>query len=89
MKMHRLYADKNGESHFQDVEIEYAETTRAGRLSKRMPATGIRGSGGIVSGTNDTTMPGTCKEWASVMAPRASSPDPTISDSWAPQRSGR
>ena len=41
MKIHRLYADKNGESHFQDVEIEYAETTRAGRLSKRMPATGI------------------------------------------------
>jgi len=41
MKIHRLYADKNGESHFQDVEVEYAETTRAGRLSKRIPATGI------------------------------------------------
>ena len=41
MKIHRLYADKNGESHFQDVEIEYAESTRAGRLSKRMPANGI------------------------------------------------
>src|SRR5437867_12412164 len=41
MKIHRLYADKNGESHFQDVEVEYAETTRAGRLSKRIAATGI------------------------------------------------
>ena len=41
MKIHRLYADKDGESHFQDVEVEYAESTRAGRLSKRMPATGI------------------------------------------------
>ena len=41
MKIHRLYADKNGESHFQDVEVEYAESTRAGRLSKRLPATGI------------------------------------------------
>src|SRR5205809_2949120 len=41
MKIHRLYTDKNGESHFQDVEVEYAESTRAGRLSKRMPATGI------------------------------------------------
>ena len=41
MKIHRLYTDKNGESHFQDVEVEYAETTRAGRLSKRIPATGI------------------------------------------------
>src|SRR5438128_4331401 len=39
--MHRRDADKNGESHFQDVEIEYAESTRAGRLSKRLPATGI------------------------------------------------
>src|SRR5436853_1778162 len=41
MKIHRLYADKNGESHWQDVEVEYAETTRAGRLSKRLPANGI------------------------------------------------
>src|SRR5437763_8277182 len=41
MKIHRLYADKNGESHFHDVEVEYAESPRAGRLSKRMPATGI------------------------------------------------
>ena len=41
MRIHRLYTDKNGESHFQDVEVEYAETTRAGKLSKRIPATGI------------------------------------------------
>ena len=41
MKIHRLYADKNGESHWQDMEVEYAETTRAGRLSKRLPANGI------------------------------------------------
>ena len=40
MKIHRLYADKNGESHFQDVEIEYAESTRSGRLRSgcRRPA---------------------------------------------------
>src|SRR5262249_21865556 len=41
MRIHRLYTDRNGESHFQDVEVEYAETTRAGKLSKRIPATGI------------------------------------------------
>ena len=41
MKIHNLYVDKNGESHFRDVEVEYAESTRAGRLSKRIPATGI------------------------------------------------
>ena len=37
MRIHRLYADKNGDSHFKDVEVEYAETTRAGRLSKLIP----------------------------------------------------
>ena len=41
MKIHRLYADKNGESHFEDVEIAFTESTRAGRLSPRLPATGI------------------------------------------------
>ena len=41
MKIHRLYADQNGESHFQDVDVEFIESTRAGRLSARLPATGI------------------------------------------------
>src|ERR687892_733415 len=41
MKIHRLYADRNGESHFEDVEVQYVESSRAGRLSKRWPATGI------------------------------------------------
>jgi hypothetical protein len=41
MKIHRLYADKNGESHWETVEVELAESSRAGRLSKRLPATGI------------------------------------------------
>ena len=41
MKIHRLYADEKGQSHFQDVEVEFTESTRAGRTSKRLPATGI------------------------------------------------
>ena len=41
MKIHRLYADDKGESHFQDVEVEFTEATRGGRLSPRLPATGI------------------------------------------------
>ncbi len=41
MKIHQLYVDKNGESHFEDVEVEVEESTRAGRLSARLPATGI------------------------------------------------
>ena len=41
MKIHRLYVDQKGESHFEDVEIQYVDTSRAGRLSARLPATGI------------------------------------------------
>jgi hypothetical protein len=41
MKIHRLYSDEHGESHFEDVEIEFVETTRGGSFSKRFPATGI------------------------------------------------
>ncbi len=41
MKIHRLYADDKGESHFEDMEVEFTETGRAGRLSPRLPATGI------------------------------------------------
>src|SRR2546425_8369683 len=41
MKIHRLYADKKGESHFEDVEVTFTESGRAGRLSPRLPATGI------------------------------------------------
>lgn len=39
MKIHRLYADDKGESHWEDVEVEFAERIHAGRLSKRLPAT--------------------------------------------------
>ena len=41
MKIHHLYADKNGESHWKDLEVEFTEATRAGRLSARLPATGV------------------------------------------------
>jgi hypothetical protein len=41
MKIHRLYSDEQGVSHFEDIEIEYIETTPSGRFSERLPATGI------------------------------------------------
>ena len=41
MKIHRLWVDDQGESHFKDQEIEYTESGPAGKLSKRLPATGI------------------------------------------------
>ena len=33
MKIHRLYTDEKGESHFASEEVEYVETTQAGRLT--------------------------------------------------------
>ena len=41
MKIHHLYTDEQGESHFEDLEITYAITGRGSRLSERLPATGI------------------------------------------------
>ena len=41
MRIHNLYADDKGESHWRDVHVEYTEASRAGRLSARLPATGI------------------------------------------------
>ena len=41
MRIPNLYTDANGESHFRDIEIEWAEERRGSKLSKRLPATGI------------------------------------------------
>ncbi len=41
MRIHNLYVDDKGESHWRDVEVEFVEKTRGGRLSAKLPATGI------------------------------------------------
>ena len=41
MRIHNLYCDAKGESHWRDIEVEWVEEGRAGKLSKRLPATGI------------------------------------------------
>jgi quercetin dioxygenase-like cupin family protein len=41
MKVHHLYPDANGESHFEDLEIEWVEQSKASKLSKRFPANGV------------------------------------------------
>lgn len=41
MRIHNLYTDAQGESHFRDIEVEWTEETRGGKLSRRLPATGI------------------------------------------------
>ena len=41
MRIHNLYEDERGISHWRDIEIDWVEETRAGRFSKWLPATGI------------------------------------------------
>ncbi len=41
MRIHNLYVDDEGESHWRDIEVEFVEETRSGRTSKRFPASGI------------------------------------------------
>ena len=41
MKIHNLYCDANGESHWRDVEVEWVEERNFSKLSARLPATGI------------------------------------------------
>ena len=41
MRIHNLYTDADGESHFRDIDVEWKQQTRGGLLSERLPATGI------------------------------------------------
>jgi hypothetical protein len=41
MRIHNLYTDADGQSHFRDIEVEWVEERRGSRLSKRLPANGI------------------------------------------------
>jgi len=41
MKIHNLYEDENGESHFRDIEIEWVEERNFSKYSARLPANGI------------------------------------------------
>lgn len=41
MRIHNLFCDANGESHWCDIEVEFVEQNEAGKLSAWLPATGI------------------------------------------------
>lgn len=41
MRYFRIYADQNGESHFEDIEVEPDQTSRGSELSALIPATGL------------------------------------------------
>ncbi len=41
MRIHNLYVDAQGETHFRDIEIDWIEARRGSKLSKKFPATGV------------------------------------------------
>ena len=41
MKIHNLYTDASGESHFRDIGIDWVEERNFSKLSARLPATGV------------------------------------------------
>lgn len=41
MRIHNLYRDDSGESHFRDIEVEWVEERNFSKLSARLPATGV------------------------------------------------
>lgn len=41
MKVLRLYTGEDGESHFEDIEIELADVGPIGKLSKKIKSTGV------------------------------------------------
>jgi hypothetical protein len=41
MRIHNLYVDAKGETHFRDIEVEWVEERNFSKLSARLAATGI------------------------------------------------
>jgi len=41
MRIHNLYEDDDGVSHFRDIEVEWDELRQSNKLSARQPASGI------------------------------------------------
>jgi hypothetical protein len=41
MRIHNLYCDASGTSHWRDIEVQWVEERNSSKLSARLPATGI------------------------------------------------
>jgi hypothetical protein len=41
MRIHNIWVDDDGETHFRDIEVEWGEQGPSGRYAERQPATGI------------------------------------------------
>ncbi len=41
MRIHNIWVDDDGETHFRDIEVEWGEPSPSGRYAERLAATGI------------------------------------------------
>lgn len=41
MRIHNLYSDEAGETHWRDIEVDWVKEGPGGRMSATLPATGI------------------------------------------------
>ncbi|WP_428491583.1 hypothetical protein [Rhodopila sp.] len=41
MRIHNIYVDGTGETHWRDIEVQWVEDRNSSRLSARLPANGI------------------------------------------------
>lgn len=41
MRIHNIYVDDAGETHWRDIEVEWVEQRNFSKMSARLPATGI------------------------------------------------
>ena len=41
MRIHNLYVDESGGSRFRDIDVEWVQDSPGGKLSRRLPATGV------------------------------------------------
>ncbi len=41
MRIHNIYTDEQGISHFRDIEVDWIETVRSSKRSKAFPVTGL------------------------------------------------
>mgnify|MGYP006164327649 FL=1 len=41
MRIHNLYVDDDGETHFRDIQVEWTKDGPGGRMSDTQPATGV------------------------------------------------
>lgn len=41
MRIHNIYVDDKGESHWRDIQVEWVEEKNFSKMSKRLPATGV------------------------------------------------